>query len=206
VRSKLVVGSAALVALAVAAPGTRAGVGVSVGVRVGGPRCYRPVYPVGIYYRPAPVYVAPPPVVVAPVPVYRPVTVVEQVYSPPAPVTTEPPLQPVAAQPVARAAAEDTNEIDRNLRLLVSADDRTRADAALQLGRLRSRLAVQPLIRLLTTDRSPAVRDAAARALGLIGDSAALDAVQTAAGADQDRDVRRSAEFAAEVLRANYRR
>jgi HEAT repeat protein len=50
------------------------------------------------------------------------------------------------------------------------------------------------------------VRDAAARALGLIGSPASLDALQRAAGGDADRDVRRSASFAAEIIRANMER
>jgi HEAT repeat protein len=89
------------------------------------------------------------------------------------------------------------------LQRLASGDDRGRAEAAQQLGRLRDGRAVGPLTRALEQDRSPAVRDAAARGLGLIGSPASLYALQRAAQADDDRDVRRSAGFAAEVIRAN---
>jgi HEAT repeat protein len=52
----------------------------------------------------------------------------------------------------------------------------------------------------LAGDRSPVVRESAARALGLIGSAQALPALQRAAQADSDRDVRRSAQFAVEVI------
>jgi HEAT repeat protein len=50
------------------------------------------------------------------------------------------------------------------------------------------------------------VREAAARALGLIGAPTALSALQYAAQADDDRDVRHSASFAADVIRSNLGR
>ena len=53
---------------------------------------------------------------------------------------------------------------------------------------------------------APSVREAAARALGLIGDTATLPALQRAAQADDDHDVRHSAQFAAEVIRSNLPR
>jgi len=56
---------------------------------------------------------------------------------------------------------------------------------------------------MLASDRSPAVRDSAARALGLIGSRASLAALDRAAQSDDDRDVRRSAQFAAEVIRTD---
>jgi HEAT repeat protein len=62
---------------------------------------------------------------------------------------------------------------------------------------------VDPLAATLAGDRSPAVRDAAARALGLIASPQALPALERAAQADADRDVRRSAQFAVEVIQAN---
>jgi hypothetical protein len=40
----------------------------------------------------------------------------------------------------------------------------------------------------------------------LIGSPAALPALQNAAQADSDRDVRHSASFSAEIIRANLRR
>ena len=91
------------------------------------------------------------------------------------------------------------------LQQLNSPDERARADAAMQLGRMKSRRAVEPLTQTLGGDRSPAVREAAARGLGLIGAPAALTALQRAAQADDDRDVRHSASFAAEVIRSNLR-
>jgi HEAT repeat protein len=76
----------------------------------------------------------------------------------------------------------------------------------IQLGRLKAGGAVEPMIRALSEDRSPLARDAAARGLGLIADPAALNALQRAAQSDDDRDVRRSAAFAADVIRANLPR
>ena len=74
----------------------------------------------------------------------------------------------------------------------------------MQLGRGRVNAAVPVLIKLLRED-SPQVRDAAARALGLIGSADSLDALQTAALADDSKEVRQSAQFAAEVIRSRFR-
>jgi len=60
-----------------------------------------------------------------------------------------------------------------------SADEETRVRAALQLGRLRSPLAIKELIRALQ-DRSDRVRTAAADALGRIGMSDAAEALALA--------------------------
>jgi HEAT repeat protein len=95
--------------------------------------------------------------------------------------------------------------IDAALGQLNAADEQTRADAALRLGRLKAARAVEPLARKLQSDSSPTVRDAAARALGLIADPSALSALQYAAQADNDREVRHSAQFAAEVIRSNLK-
>jgi HEAT repeat protein len=76
----------------------------------------------------------------------------------------------------------------------------------MQLGRLRAGRAVEALTHALEQDSSPAVREAAARALGLIAAPSSLAALQRAAGADEDRDVRHSASFAAEVIRVNMSR
>jgi HEAT repeat protein len=100
-------------------------------------------------------------------------------------------------------AAARQDEVDSALQQLAQGDDRGRADAAIRLGRWHADRAVEPLTRTLEQDRSPAVRDAAARALGLIAAPSALNALQRAAGADDDRDVRHSASFAAEIIRAN---
>jgi HEAT repeat protein len=56
----------------------------------------------------------------------------------------------------------------------------------------------------LQADGDPAVRESAARGLGLIADPAALTALEHAAQSDGDRDVRHSAAFAAEVIRAHH--
>ncbi len=49
-------------------------------------------------------------------------------------------------------------------------------------------------------------REAAAQALGLIATPKALPALTRAAQADQDRDVRRTAQFSIEIIHANLRR
>jgi HEAT repeat protein len=75
----------------------------------------------------------------------------------------------------------------------------------MQLGQLRATTAVQPLTATLAGDQSPVVREAAARALALIGSAQALTALQHAAQADPDRDVRHSAQFAVDIIRNNPR-
>jgi HEAT repeat protein len=75
-----------------------------------------------------------------------------------------------------------------------------------EAGRRKDRGALAALIKALREDSSPVVREAAARGLGLIGDPAGLAALQYAAGADDDREVRHSAAFAADVIRANLPR
>jgi len=201
----------------------QAGVAIGVGVGFGGP-CYRPYYPygVGVYYRPGPyyyypppLYVAPAPVVVAPAPVVVAQPVVAQPVVPAIPATTssgaspEPPLavpaEPTPLPPPTPLAAARGGELEGLLHQLNSGDERVRADAAVQLGRMRASRGVGPLIRLLKEDRSAMVREAAARGLGLIGESNALAALQHAAQADDDRDVRHSASFAADVIRSRLR-
>jgi hypothetical protein len=153
------------------------------------------------YYHP--VYVAPPPVYVAPQPVYIQPTAVA---APPAPAcqpayynnTAPPPL----ATTTARAAAPDNSPVEGYLQQLTTSDDRVRADVVMQLGRMRATTAVDPLAATLAGDRSPVVREAAARALALIGSPKALPALQQAALTDADRDVRRSAQFAIDVVQS----
>ena len=60
----------------------------------------------------------------------------------------------------------------------------------MELGRTKSERALDPLAATLAGDRSPVVRDAAARALGLIASPKALPALTHAAQADTDRDER----------------
>jgi len=205
---------AVLAALALAwVPAATAHAGWSVGIGFGGPY-YRPYYGVGFgygYYRPYPVYVAPPPVIVQPAPVVQAVPVAQPVYTapapppPPAPASAPAPLPPPAATATAIPAAHQA-DIDAYLQQLNSADERVRAGAMVQLGRLRTPRAVEPLTQALGGDRSPLVREAAARGLGLIAAPSSLPALQRAAQSDDDRDVRHSAAFAAEVIRANLPR
>src|SRR5581483_12359107 len=164
----------------------------SVGINFGGPPIYRPYpyygpYGPRYYYRPYPVIVEPAPVIVQqPAPVYvqpAPTTVVVPA---PAPNTTTK-FTPVSTTPPA---------VDQYLQLLSNSEESTRRDAVMELGRLKAEAAVDPLTATLAGDASPVVRDAAARALGLIGSPRALTALIHAAQADQDRDVRRSAQFA----------
>jgi hypothetical protein len=198
--------------VAAVASGAQAGVRIGVGIGLGFP-CYRPCYygpyPYPYYYYPAPV-VVPAPVVAAPVVVAAPTAVVagSAAPAPAAPAaptavaegtTTVPPLAPVArgVQPV--SSNPDVNALS-------DPSAQVRAEASIRLGRSKDRHAVAPLVRVLQDDSSPAVREAAARALGLIGAPSSLSALQNAAQADEDRDVRRSASFAAEVIRSNMRR
>jgi hypothetical protein len=182
---------------------------IGVGVNIGFPVYPRPYcgpyyYP---YYRPYPVYVGPavyvappPPVVIEQPPVYVPAAVVRTT---PTPGTPSSPYQepPIAQRP------QDVKQADisRHLPLLNDADERTRSDAAMDLGRLKAQSAIDVLCSVLTNDKSALVRESAARALGLIASPRALGALQNAAQVDNDRDVRRSAQFSAEVIRANLR-
>ena len=93
-------------------------------------------------------------------------------------------------------------EVERNLQMLADPDERVRAGVVMQLGRFKSERAVDPLAATLAGDRSPTVREAAARALALIGSPKALPALRGAALNDSDRDVRHSAEFAIEVVQS----
>jgi len=204
--------------------------GVYVGIGVPGPYYYRP------YYRPwyyGGVYVAPPPVVVAPPPVVvQQPAVAPPAYapsSPPAQAPTPTPTQTPAPapaplpppEPVGTAAAPSTPDVmpavatgvnkvpadfDTCLQQLRSSDEQTRADALVRLGKLRAERAVGPMVKALNSDASPRVREAAARGLGLIASPTALSALQYAAQADDNADVRRSASFAADVIRGNLRR
>jgi hypothetical protein len=176
-----------------AAPWAPAQAGVRIGVGIGLPW---PGYYYPHYYAPYPVYAAP---VVYPAPV-----VYQPAYTAPAPAPA-PAVTPNSEVPPPLAAPGRQDELDFALQQLASGDDRGRADAALQLGRLRAGRAIEPLTRALEQDHSPAVREAAARGLALIAAPSALTALQRAAQADEDRDVRRSASFAAEVIRAHLR-
>ena len=177
------------------------GLGINIGIPIFPPPCY---YPPPYYYRPYyPVVVAPPPVVVQPVPVAvapaaapapaaaqaPPVVAAGYQTSGPAPVTLQPPV-----------ADDRHQEVEHLLQHLANPNDRARADAARQLGRLRAQRAVDPLMATLAGDRSAEVREEAARALGLIASPKAVPALQRAAQVDADRFVRHSAEFALDVI------
>jgi hypothetical protein len=182
--------------------------GWSVGVRIGGPVCYRPwgccyAGPY-FYYRPYPVIVADvaPAVVVQPAPVVAAPVVA-------APVAASgqavPPLQRVTSAEPQAVSANYQADIDQNLRLLSDPNEQVRMDAVVQLGKLKASRAVDPVAATLAGDHSPAVREAAARALGLIGSAKGLTALKYAAQADSDRDVRHSAQFAVEIIQSNMR-
>jgi hypothetical protein len=166
------------------------------------------------------VYVAPPPVVVGgpPVVVQQPAVIQQPVVTQPA--YSPPPAQPPAPLPPPTPVASSSSppevmptvsnsrpgEMDAYLEQLRSGDESTRADALVRLGRLKAENAIGPMVKALNSDPSPKVREAAARGLGLIGSATALSALQYAAQADDDREVRHSASFAAEVIRGRMRR
>jgi hypothetical protein len=202
IKRFLLVGLALIAMVSSAQAGVRLGIGIGIGLPCYGP-CYRPYYYPYPYYYPAPVVVAPAPAVVAaPAPVVVAPTAVAANSAPAAaaePASNAPPLAP--PPPTVRAVSASTD-----LAPLNDPNPNARAEACIRLGRNKDRQAASSLIHLLKEDASPTVREAAARALGLIGAPAALPALQHAAGADDDRDVRRSASFAAEVIRTNMRR
>lgn len=169
--------------------------GLSIGIGIGAPYYYRPWYPYygyGYYPYPYPVYVAPPPVVVQSAPVIQQVPVAQ-----PAPTYQAPAPTPLTAR---SAPAAEPPGVDHHLQMLSNTDDNVRAESVIELGRMKAQRAVDPLAATLSGDRSPMVRETAARALGLIGSPQALPALQHAAQADSDREVRRSAQFAVEVI------
>jgi HEAT repeat protein len=123
------------------------------------------------------------------------------------PAVTEEALPTAAAParqrtPVVRASAARASDPSSgyHLRQLASADERQRLESVRELGRSREATAIDPLAATLAADRSPIVREAAARALGRIGSPAGLAALRHAAGSDPDRDVRRTAGLAAEMI------
>lgn len=185
-----------------------ANAGWSVGVSFAAPyhrHCYGPP---PCYYRPyAPIYVRPAPVYVQPVTVLEPVPAVYAAPAPvlaPAPAATIAPVRPsVVARPVGGTREED---IERYQQQLQSPEARERIEAVMQLGRLRAPGSERTLVAALNNDRSPQVRDAAAKALGLVGASETLESLQRAASADEDAGVRNSAAYSAEVIRASYNR
>ncbi|HEY7329037.1 MAG TPA: HEAT repeat domain-containing protein [Gemmataceae bacterium] len=215
--------------LVVSCPWNTSQAGVYVGLGYG-PGFYRPYgyyrgwgyyrpYGVGVVVAPPPVVVGAPPVVVQQPTVVQQPVVVQPTYTPPAPPPSQAPAPLPMPTPTTTAAASPVSEVtpavavsgtridfDTCLQQLRSGDEQTRADAAVNLGKLRFEQAVGPLVKALNSDSSPKVREAAARGLGLIGSSTALGALQYAAQADDDREVRHSAGFACETIRGNLRR
>ncbi len=106
---------------------------------------------------------------------------------------------PLLTQAVARPTEDETS---RYVGMLSDPDENVRLAAVTRLGRTRARRAVDPLSATLAGDRSHAVREAAARALGLIGDPRAMPALRRASTDDGDRDVRHTAQFAMEILQS----
>ena len=189
-----------------AGPPVRWSVGINVGAPAYRPHCYHHyghhhywgvplVHTYPYYYAPAPVIYEPAPVIVQP----RPVVVTSPSYSNPTFSAPEP--TPAPATPVANQA-----NVDFHLQRLTSTDENVRRESVMELGRARTDRAVDPLTATLAGDRSPAVRDAAARALGLIAAPRSLTALIHASQADNDRDVRHSAQFAVEIIRTNLQR
>lgn len=78
-------------------------------------------------------------------------------------------------------------------------DSEARRQAAARLGKLDATIALEPLMKALLADRSPAVRAACAQALGDLGALAALSALR-AATHDEDTAVKYKAEAAVERL------
>ena len=79
-------------------------------------------------------------------------------------------------------------------------DDRVRCDGVQILGRLKATWAATALQTTLAGDPCAAVREAAAKALCQIEGMGVLLALKHAAAHDSDRDVRRAAAFAVELI------
>jgi HEAT repeats len=98
-----------------------------------------------------------------------------------------------------------TEEIADGLRQLLYQEDQVRLEAVKGLGRRKAYQAVDALTCMVIDDPCPAVREAAARSLGLIGTrsqraQSALLALERAAREDNDPRVRHAAGFAAEII------
>jgi hypothetical protein len=200
----LACGALALLGAWAAPASARWAIGIGIGFPVYAP--YRPYY-----YHPYYPYYYPPPVIVQPA--YPPPVVVQPSYvvpAAPAPAGTSvvaSPAPELVPPPAPRAAPPDDRptDIDRRIQHLSNPDAKMRADVAIELGKMKAEKAVDALTTTLSGDASPTVREASARALGLIGSARALPALQRAAQADADRDVRNSARFAVDVIQVNGR-
>jgi len=182
---------------------SRVGIGISVGIPVYRPWGYYgyPYYGWG-YYRP--VYIAPPPVIYGAAPVVvQPAPVIVGASPESAPVSSQATVPPIST--VSSPADKGQSAFEYNMQMLRAKEESVRRDATMELGRMKADRAVDALTATLAGDASPVVRDAAARALGLIASPRSLSALIRAAQADNDRDVRHSAQFAVEIIRANLK-
>lgn len=176
-----------------------------LGFYVGGP-CYRPCYRPAVIIRPAPIVFAPAPVVLQPAPIVAVAAAAPESDYVPSPVPVAPPAPLAPPGPAVTVRGIRPVSDNGDLEAMNDPSPQARADSIIRLGRNKDQRAIRPLIRTLQEDGSPQVREAAARALGLIGSIEGLSALQQAAQADQERDVRKTASFAAEVIRASLRR
>jgi hypothetical protein len=136
---------------------------------------------------------APPPVVQTPPP-------------PPVTTTVQPTNATVVVPPRNLNVEQRKAKVDAYLQLLTSPQVATRLDAVQHLTRLRGPRAVDGLAATLAGDRSSAVREAAARGLGMTGAPRGVPALQRAASYDPDLGVRRAAQLALEVIQTTPRR
>ena len=196
----------AILVLATCFTSAQAGPYTSWSVSVGGP-VYRPYYPYPYYgygyyrpayYGPAPIYLEAPPMVVVPSRAAACSPCAQPSVSQASPIPSEPPVIQIGAQLETPA----TTSVEGHLANLRNPSEAVRANSVLELGRMRAATAVDPLNATLAGDQSPVVRDAAARALGMIGSPRSLTVLMHSGQADADRDVRRSAQFAVDVIRS----
>ncbi len=190
--------------------GVRIGIGVPLYV---GPGPYYYGYGYPYYYYPPPGYVAPPAVVYQTAPAPATSVVVrspgEAVAAPTAPPPVASPTPPPPPLPtvtnVVPVSNQTTPQVNSLTQQLSDGSDTVRRDAAVELGRQKAQGAVDALMNMLAKDASPIAREGAARSLGLIAAPRSLNALIFAAQADNDREVRHSAQFAVEVIRNNLR-
>jgi hypothetical protein len=178
--------------------GVRLGIGLPIYVGPG------PYYYGNPYYYP-PTYVAPAPVIYQPAPSVSVVPAPASVGTAPANNTVSAARPPAIVDNVIPTGNQVPPQIDALVRQLSDASETVRRDAALEIGRLKARNAVDVLTNMLAKDPSPVARDGAARALGLMASPQSLNALIYAAQADDDREVRHSAQFAVEIIRSNLR-
>jgi hypothetical protein len=192
---------------------------ISVGLNFGFPVYPRPYYhpycydhyhyrPYSAWYYERPVYMAPSPTVVVQeryVPVPAPTPSPAPQYNP-QPQGNAPPPEPLPSVFTTSGTATAANaKVNEYMQMLNDPEETERSQAVIELGRLKSERAVDPLTATLAGDRSPMVRETAARALGLIGSPRSLTALTYAAQADPAQEVRQSAQFAVNVIQATQR-